>query len=307
VPHLPCRFDCPATVALADQLIAVGRDGGFGHEMDWLMEMLSWPVEWSALHGIAEIKTPVLKVSAQTDATAVRYVVRRKGDDHPSAAGKGLSLPYRAPVKLRLSGSRGHRRGLDNAAARARPHPAWFAADNGFASVAAMHDAHRPIVDAANRLLDGRGGDVVDLGCGNGALLASLMDAAPGIMPFGIDLDSSRIAHARTLHPAQASNFFAGDLFDDSPLWTAGRRYALALLMPGRLLEAQPVETARLRRRLSSCCDRILVYAYPDWLSRAGSLGQLAGRAGLTVVGAADQPAALATVAINQPKEAHGI
>ena len=60
VPHLPCRTDCEATVAFGEALVAVGRATGFADEMDWLEEVLSWPVEWSALHGIAEIKTPIL-------------------------------------------------------------------------------------------------------------------------------------------------------------------------------------------------------------------------------------------------------
>ena len=30
--------------------------------VSWLMEMLSWNVQWSALHGIAEIKTPVFPI-----------------------------------------------------------------------------------------------------------------------------------------------------------------------------------------------------------------------------------------------------
>ena len=59
VSHLPCRFDCEKTVALGQQLIEVGRKAGYERAMDWLLDVLSWPVEWSALHGIAELKTPV--------------------------------------------------------------------------------------------------------------------------------------------------------------------------------------------------------------------------------------------------------
>ena len=84
VPHLPCRTDCEATVAFGEALVAVGRDTGFADEMDWLEEVLSWPVEWSALHGIAEIKTPVLRVSTRTDATPVRYTVQRRGTGFPA-------------------------------------------------------------------------------------------------------------------------------------------------------------------------------------------------------------------------------
>ena len=56
--HLPCSFDCRPTVELADKFTQIARDAGFHQEMDWLEEMLSWHVEWSALNGIAEIMTP---------------------------------------------------------------------------------------------------------------------------------------------------------------------------------------------------------------------------------------------------------
>ena len=171
VPHLPCRFDCPATVELGERFVAVGRSCGFGQEMDWLLDVLSWPVEWSALHGIAEIRTPLLKVSTRTDATPRRYTVQRRGDSYPIEGAQGLSFPFQAPVKLRLTGARGFQRGIEHSVAVNAPRPSWYATDNGFDSIAAMEDAHRPIVTAAVAALAGRGGDVVDLGCGNGALL----------------------------------------------------------------------------------------------------------------------------------------
>ena len=306
VPHLPCRFDCPATVSLANRLVAVGRDAGFEEEMEWLLEILSWPVEWSALHGIAEIKTPLLKVSTRTDATARRYVVRRQGDAYPSEGADGLRPPFVVPVKLRLTGTRGFRRGLDNAAAGPSARPIWYARDNGFASAEAMDDAHRPIVDAAIAALGGAGGHVMDLGCGNGALLEELVDAAPGVVPFGVDVDPARIAHARTLHPDHAANFVVGDVFDDPRVWADGRRFALALLMPGRLLEARPEHAEALRAWLRRSCDQVLVYAYGDWLSRAGSLAGLAQQAGLAVTDGADRPVSLATVPEAPEEASHG-
>ena len=171
VPHLPCRFDCPATVELGERFVAVGRSCGFEQEMDWLLDVLSWPVEWSALHGIAEIRTPLLKVSTRTDATPRRYTVQRRGDSYPIEGAQGLSFPFQAPVKLRLTGARGFQRGIEHSVAVNAPRPSWYATDNGFDSIAAMEDAHRPIVTAAVAALAGRRGDVVDLGCGNGALL----------------------------------------------------------------------------------------------------------------------------------------
>ena len=95
VSHLPCRFDCDATAKIGAANVELGRAAGYAEEMEWLLEMLGWPIQWSALHGIAEIKTPILKVSAATDATAGKYVVRRPGIGYPDTGAQGLGFPYR--------------------------------------------------------------------------------------------------------------------------------------------------------------------------------------------------------------------
>jgi hypothetical protein len=81
IAHLPCKLDCPASRELASAFLAVGIRHGYAPEMHWLHEILSWPVQWSGLHGIAEIKTPVLKLSTRTDATARKYSVSWRADD----------------------------------------------------------------------------------------------------------------------------------------------------------------------------------------------------------------------------------
>ena len=119
VPHLPCRFDCPATVELARRFLDVGREAGYREEMDWLVEILGWPVEWSALHGIAEVRTPILKVSTRTDAT-------------PSPTWCG-GPPTRTPPRGRAASASRTRRRLGPASRRARafdaewrrPFPWW--------------------------------------------------------------------------------------------------------------------------------------------------------------------------------------
>jgi hypothetical protein len=72
-------FYLPRYGGVRDVLMALGREIGYRAEMDWIEEILSWPVSWSALHGIAEVKTPILKASTRTDATASEFVVRRPG------------------------------------------------------------------------------------------------------------------------------------------------------------------------------------------------------------------------------------
>jgi hypothetical protein len=324
VSHLPCSFTCQATMELADHLLDVGRKNGFGQEMDWMLEILDWPVEWTAMHGVAEIKTPVLKVSTRTDATSSKYTVRYRGRTTPPETARGLRFPFLTASAPVLTESEAFRRGLNQPIVESTPtagaatflgaargtgticaeHPAgrcaangaspqprnaaapapWYATDNGFSTAAAMDAAHAPLLAAANRLLAEQPGPVLDLGCGNGVLLEKLLAANPAIVPFGIDVDPSRVAHARELLPQWAENFAAGNLFDTESVWTDGRRYALALLMPGRLLEVAPTQAARLRARLAQQCDRVLIYAYGDWLTRHGSLKGLAAAAGLKLL-----------------------
>ena len=156
----------------------------------------------------------------------------------------------------------------------------WYAADNQFGSVRRLDRAHRPIVRLALRVLENRPGNVIDLGCGNGALLRKIARNRQ-ISVFGVDIEQSRIEHAHLLLPEFRDNFRCGDLFDNDWIWPAERRYALALLSPARLVEAGPQAAARLKERLAHRCDQILLYKY-GW--RLGSLQQLAEQTGMRLV-----------------------
>lgn len=112
VPHLPCRFDCEATVALGKSYFDLAPGLGFAAEIEWLMQILSWPVEWSALHGIAEIKTPILKISTATVATARKFTVRWIGSGYPTEGAQAVRFPYQTPDRLAVTGSAAYQRGL---------------------------------------------------------------------------------------------------------------------------------------------------------------------------------------------------
>jgi hypothetical protein len=93
--HYPCSFDCQATLHLADNFIQLGNAHHLESAMEDLLQILSWPIQWTALHGIAEIKTPVFKASTNTDATANKYTVRLVSENYPPQALKGAVFPYR--------------------------------------------------------------------------------------------------------------------------------------------------------------------------------------------------------------------
>lgn len=111
VPHLPCRFDCDATCSWGQSFLQATAELGFHDELSWLLEILSWPAEWSALHGIAEIKTPILKIGTRTDATSHKIVVRRLGDHYPAEGAQGLFFPYQIPQRT-MTESPAFQRGL---------------------------------------------------------------------------------------------------------------------------------------------------------------------------------------------------
>jgi Putative heavy-metal chelation len=93
----PCSMACPPSLRLAEAWLACGRAGGFERETAALSEVLRWPVEWSGLHGIAEIKTPILKISANTDATGEPYRVQLVSARSPQEGAPGLRFPYEQP------------------------------------------------------------------------------------------------------------------------------------------------------------------------------------------------------------------
>ncbi len=99
VSHFPCSMDCADSLILANQFMDLGRSLHLSDEVEWLNEMLCWPVEWSALHGIAEIRTPVVKISAPTDATAEKFTIQWIGKGYPPDGAKGLAFPFK-PLPL---------------------------------------------------------------------------------------------------------------------------------------------------------------------------------------------------------------
>ena len=96
-PHRPCSFDCAYSIALADDIVHCGRRSGLGEDIEMLISVLSWPMEWSALNGIAEIRTPILKAATDTVATGDRIVVAYEGTEMPELAARGRSFPYLLP------------------------------------------------------------------------------------------------------------------------------------------------------------------------------------------------------------------
>jgi hypothetical protein len=95
IPHTPCSFICEESLRLAETF---QRSAETAEEKDALSsakEMLSWPMAWSAVNGIAEIKTPIMKINYGTDRVPQRRSVQYLGERYPEAAASGLQFPFR--------------------------------------------------------------------------------------------------------------------------------------------------------------------------------------------------------------------
>lgn len=252
VPHLPCSFACDATVKLGRSLIASGRNHKLDEQIDWLEEMLTWPVEWSAVHGIAEIRTPILTISARTNHTLGRYVVQHPGTEYPEAGAQGLRFPYRI-VRDKTTASPSFRRSVESTARL-----------NGFETDALMDQAHNALLS----VLPTTPGSVLDLGCGTGRLLERMQ--ALGWTVTGVESDNMRAGASRL--PVRRGNIF------DLSVWDGA--WDTVLVMPGRLLEVS-AGADQFRQALHLRARTVLLYAYGDWLKKFGGLGPLAAEAGL--------------------------
>lgn len=295
--HLPCSFECAESLRLAGLHLQMARDLHFEVECEWLQGMLRWPAEWSALHGIAEIRCPVVKVVTRTDPTPGKFVVRYPGDpaDLPEHAGAGLVFPFRRTAALPLTSSRSFQLGLVNpitTSDEGQPyvHAPWYPRDNGFATRYAMDRSHAPVVELVKRLLaevpvSGDRTRVVDLGCGNGALARKICMLSPALTPGGIDRDPDKIAHARLLNPnAPDRAFLVGDLFDGvGPDPDRDGDAYLTILMLGRLVEVPEAVAQNFLNRLCRSTRHLLVYAYDDYVRQFGSLSEMAASVGLVL------------------------
>jgi len=178
VSHLPCSFTCKQTRGIATLYGDAAHNLKLDKEWAKILEILSWPVEWSSLHGIAQIITPVCKITTASDALPTKRVIRLVSKNIPEEAGGGLGFPFIIDT--------------------------WTA--NGFSSESAMAKAHLRIIDSLEFL---RHDTVVDLGCGNGELLRQIK-ARFGTATLGIDSNQSKtpdiVMDLYDFDPAQFAN-----------------------------------------------------------------------------------------------------
>lgn len=162
VSHLPCSFHCVDTMAIGRSYMQLAYDLGHRTTIEALHDILSWPVEWSGLHGIGLITTPVCRVEVRTDMLDSKHTVKLHSDKKPDTKQSGLTFPLQ------------HIRN-PNA--------------NGFYSETAQRDAHNLILDIMRSAKSLE--RVIDLGCGDSTLLHKVADEF-GCKTVGVDVDAGK-------------------------------------------------------------------------------------------------------------------
>jgi hypothetical protein len=268
--HLPCSFACEPSFSVAREIAAVAAKVGCTEEIESIYRMLRWPVQWSALHGIAEIETPVLRVATRTDPTALKYTVRVQGDAGSVAhASRGNRFPFVEPR------SRHKGRTIRSATEPRTETEAeqWLYVENGYRSLAAME---RAFAIVTTPLLARLPRSVAHLACRNGALLHFVLQRSSGLIVSGVDSDASRIARARQLLPSYAERLRIARL-DDAELSTELEPADAYIVMAGRLLELPMDKAHALLLAMQRQSSGILLYAFDDWLKHS-SLDDMAAK-----------------------------
>jgi uncharacterized protein len=130
IPHWACHSGCQESIALAATFSALADDAGLADDWRRLHEVLSWPAEWTARHGIAELKTPVLKMATATKVDHELWRAAWAGTSYPDEGATGVRSPYLAPRHLPLTSKNSFRAALNRPVTMLRvnqgqmtPHP----------------------------------------------------------------------------------------------------------------------------------------------------------------------------------------
>ena len=228
--HLPCSVSCQESVKIGAQIIGIMmHTEGLTDSADWLQQLLVMPMEWTSLHGVAMVVTPILKTIYASDPIPVKATMRLDSELYPLHGASGNKFPFQNVVTSRLH-------------------------LNGFKSKSSMNEAHQFIVSILkNNKIKGK---VLDLGCGDGTLLKAIQAAHPNTKLLGVDFDESVIT---TVVPGVIP--YKSDIYDFH-YW---EEVDLVLLSSQRLLEVPEYKASALMEVISNFSKRLLLYNYGEW------------------------------------------
>jgi Predicted O-methyltransferase len=157
-----------------------------------IANLCDMPMEWSALHGYAEIRTPIFKIVTKTDATPFEYKFQKPGIYQPVHAGSGLAFPFTNEQRVKLTETASFHKSL--ATLEFPPD------DNGFPSERDERDAHAWLMKEIEQFMNpSEKKSLVDLGCGNGRLLQFIHRRYQAYSLSGVEVSIDKVKRAEKL------------------------------------------------------------------------------------------------------------
>jgi len=238
VSHLPCSYQCSATIEIGQKTRTAMKKYGYAEEVKVIDSVLSWPVRWSGVNGIAEIVGPAIKISTRTDWA-------------PPSDNRRFTRPgqYGKPT-------------------------AEMWKENGFSSFTGMLSAHAPLLEEIKTLVP-KNGAIIDLGCGNGRLLRTAKLNRLDMSIGGVDINESAI---RTVQSGLVGMWDVARIEELTWTNWFAPETTVVLYSPVRLVEMSAQDAENTRAALSRYKthlvyvygDNLVKHTLPEWVSLAG-------------------------------------
>jgi len=101
--HIPCSLGCAYTAAAGTKRLSLCKTKKDKDTAEILLALLSMPMEWSVLHGIALIKTPIFYVRANSLPATKKHTVKLMGKFIPKETMPGKNFPFNIKNKRSLA------------------------------------------------------------------------------------------------------------------------------------------------------------------------------------------------------------
>ena len=225
--HLPCSFHCSESAQIGMKVYDLMEHIGFKREAVWSKELVAMPMEWTSLHGVAVLVTPIFKMVYNTDPLHSKATLHLLSDNYPEHGASGTRFPFTSIRSMKFF--------------------------NGFKTLGGMKQGHEFILTC---LPDGISGRILNLGCGDGQLLQAIRGKNPHTVLYGVDN-----AIKPNVELQIGDEYWIGNIFS----WHWDLSFNLTMLAIQRLAEVEKDKADSLLSLIAMHSEKFLLYSYNGW------------------------------------------
>lgn len=91
--HIPCSFNCKDTIGLSEERLELAKKKD--PDLVKLLEaLLSMPMSWEVLHGVAIVSTPIFYIKTSSVPSTEKFRLDLSGSFIPKESKKGINHPF---------------------------------------------------------------------------------------------------------------------------------------------------------------------------------------------------------------------